>query len=50
MSFDFLTLVTNRNQNDVDTRNSKGAYNATDLNRVTEAMEYINNRLVRDRK
>lgn len=28
----------------------KGTYNASDLNRVTAAMEYINNRLVRDRK
>ena len=25
---------------------SKGAYNYTDLNRVTEAMDYINGRLV----
>lgn len=25
---------------------SKGAYNYTDLNRVTEAMDYINERLV----
>lgn len=41
MSFDFLTLVTNRNQNDVDARNSKGTYNATDLNRVTAAMEEL---------
>ena len=41
MSFDFLTLVTNRNQNDVDARNSKGTYNASDLNRVTAAMEEL---------
>lgn len=68
MSFDFSTLVTDRNQADLDTLRSlmavplaewtteqlaefnraasKGAYNYTDLNRVTQCMEYINKRLV----
>lgn len=32
-------------QNLLDDANSKGSYNYTDLNRVTEAMEYINNQL-----
>ena len=36
------TLVTDRTQADADARNDKGTYNAADLNRVTEAMEYLN--------
>ena len=39
MSFDYSTLITNRTKADVDARNAKGTYNATDLNRVTAAME-----------
>lgn len=35
------TLVTDRTQADVDSRNEKGTYNAADLNRVQSAMEYI---------
>ena len=35
------TLVTDRTQADADARNDKGTYNAADLNRVTEAMEYL---------
>lgn len=41
MSFDFSTLVTDRLQSDVDERNAKGTYNAADLNRVTAAMEAL---------
>lgn len=41
MSFDFSTLVTDRLQSDVDERNAKGTYNASDLNRVTAAMEAL---------
>ena len=41
MSFDFSTLVTDRIQSDVDQRNAKGTYNAADLNRVTAAMEAL---------
>lgn len=41
MSFDFSTLVTDRLQSDVDERNAKGTYNAVDLNRVTAAMEAL---------
>lgn len=39
MSFDFSTLVTDRTQADVEARNDKGTYQATDLNRVTAAMK-----------
>ena len=39
MSFDFSSLVTDRTQADVETRNDKGIYQAADLNRVTAAME-----------
>lgn len=42
MSFDFSTLVTDRAQADVDNKTDKGYYNASDLNRVTEASEYLN--------
>ncbi len=64
MSFDFSTLVTDRDQTDLDTLRallavplsdwtaeqlaqfnqaaSKGAYNYTDLNRVTACMDYLN--------
>ena len=65
--FDFSTLITDRNQGDLDALEGllsvpssewtpeqlaqfnqaveRGAYNASDLNRVTAAMEYINERL-----
>ena len=33
-------------QAELDSHSSKGAYNYTDLNRVTQAMDYINNQLV----
>ena len=39
------TLVTNRTQADVDARNDKGTYNASDLNRVGAAMNYVEDRL-----
>ena len=39
------TLVTDRLQSDVDELNDKGTYNASDLNRVQEACEYIAERL-----
>lgn len=37
-----LRLVTDRLQSDVDELNDKGTYNASDLNRVNTAMDYIN--------
>ena len=45
MSFDFSTLITDRTQKDVTNRTDKGFYNASDLNRVTACMEYLNERL-----
>lgn len=39
------TLVTDRTQADVDAQNEKGTYNADDLNRVTAAMEYLDDTL-----
>ena len=43
--FDISTLITDRTQADVQAWNNKGTYNATDLNRVTHAMEYLVDRL-----
>ena len=37
------TLITDRTQEDVDERTTKGHYNASDLNRVAQAMNYIAN-------
>lgn len=45
MSFDFSTLITDRTQADVTAKNDKGTYNADDLNRVTAAMEYLDDTL-----
>ena len=39
------TLITDRTQEDVDARNGKGTYNASDLNRVAAAMNYVAGRL-----
>ena len=39
------TLITDRTQADVDERNGKGTYNASDLNRVAAAMNYVAGRL-----
>ena len=39
------TLITDRTQDDVDERNAKGIYNASDLNRVGLAMNYVAERL-----
>lgn len=39
------TLITDRTQSDVDARNDKGTYNASDLNRVGSAMNYVADRL-----
>lgn len=39
------TLITDRTQADVDARNGKGTYNASDLNRVAVAMNYVAGRL-----
>lgn len=39
------TLITNRTQGDVGARNAKGTYNASDLNRVGAAMNYVADRL-----
>ena len=38
MSFDFSSLVTDRTQADVESRNDKGISQAANLNRVTAAM------------
>lgn len=35
------TLITDRTLSDVSSGTAKGFYNASDLNRVTEAMEYL---------
>ena len=43
--FDISILVTDRTRADVQAWNDKGTYNATDLNRVTHAMEYLVERL-----
>ena len=40
------TLITDRTQADVDARNDKGTYNASDLNRVGYAMNYVADRLM----
>lgn len=40
-----LHLVTDRTQADVNAGNSKGTYNASDLNRVGAAMNYVADRL-----
>ena len=39
------TLVTDRTEADVKARNAKGTYNASDLNRVGAAMNYVADRL-----
>lgn len=39
------TLITDRTQADVDARNEKGTYDASDLNRVGAAMNYVSERL-----
>ena len=39
------TLVTDRTQADVDAGNAEGTYNASDLNRVGAAMNYVADRL-----
>ena len=36
-----LYLITDRTQADVDAKNARGTYNATDLNRVSAAVEYL---------
>lgn len=40
-----LNLITDRTSSDVSNRTKKGYYTAMDLNRVTEAMEYLNEKL-----
>ena len=35
------TLITDRTQADVKARNAKGTYNASDLNRVGDAVQYL---------
>ena len=40
------TLITDRTQADVDARNDKGTYNASDLNRVGAAVAYVAGRLL----
>lgn len=39
--FDFSTLITDRTLEDVANKTAKGFYNATDLNRVGEAVRYL---------
>ena len=41
MSFDITTLITDRTRADVANQTNKGFYNASDLNRVGAAVEYI---------
>lgn len=41
MSFDLSTLITDRTRADVAGQTDKGFYNASDLNRVGAAVEYI---------
>lgn len=41
MSFDITTLITDRTAADVAQRTDKGFYNASDLNRVGAAVEYL---------
>ena len=41
MSFDITTLITDRTRADVANQTAKGFYNASDLNRVGAAVEYI---------
>ena len=45
MSFDFSTLITDRTKEDVTKKTAKGFYNASDLNRVTACMEYLDEEL-----
>ena len=40
------TLITDRTQADVDARNDKGTYNASDMNRVGAAVAYVAGRLL----
>lgn len=40
------TLITDRTQTDVDAGNEKGSYQASDLNRVGAAMNYVAERLL----
>ena len=47
MSFDFSALITDRTQEDVTKKTTKGFYNASDLNRVTACMEYLDEELRR---
>lgn len=41
MSFGITTLITDRTRADVENETDKGFYNASDLNRVGAAVEYI---------
>ena len=45
MSFDMSSLITDRSAADVLAKNSKGTYNASDMNRVGAAMNYVAARL-----
>lgn len=46
MTFDYTTLVTDRTAADVTAKNAKGAYIASDLNRVNAAMEDLRAKLI----
>lgn len=41
MSFDISSLITDRTAGDVSAKNARGRYQAEDLNRVGEAVEYL---------
>lgn len=41
MAFDFSTLIIDRTASDVAAMNSKGTYNASDMNRVGAAVAYV---------
>ena len=47
MSFDFSTLITDRTAEDLAKKATKAFYNASDLNRVTACMDYLDGELRR---
>ncbi len=47
MSFDFSTLITDRSAEDLAKKATKAFYNASDLNRVTACMDYLDGELRR---
>lgn len=45
-NFDVTQMVTDRTLEDVKAKNDKGCYNATDLNRASEAIIYLRSKLI----